>query len=116
MNKTTVTLSRPITVGGVSTAQITLREPTVGTEEDSLNIAIGLGRENNPITAEICAVSMLSGVPYDVLRQLSPLDYDKLRRAYHDYIRPTQPDLPPQETVPMDGAPEKNADPFDAAS
>lgn len=69
MEKTAqATLSAPITVQGKKTDILTLRRATLGDDEDAMDMAISFNRGNNPVTVELCTLSIVTGVPYDVLR------------------------------------------------
>ena len=84
MEKTAqATLSTPITVRGKKTDTITLRRATLGDDEDAMDMAISFNRGNNPVTVELCTLSIVAGVPYDVLRTLDEDDIGA--------IRPTKP-------------------------
>ncbi|WP_308771751.1 phage tail assembly protein [uncultured Bilophila sp.] len=83
------TLSAPIVVRGKQTETITLRRATLGDDEDAMDMAISLNRGTNPVTVELCTLSIVSGVPYDVLRTLDEDDIAALRAA-HSSLRPTK--------------------------
>ncbi len=83
-------LSTPIVVQGKKTETITLRRATLGDDEDAMEMALALGRGSNAITVELCTLSIVSGVPYDVLRTLDEEDIATLRAA-HASLRPTKP-------------------------
>lgn len=90
MEKTAqATLSAPITVRGKQTESITLRRATLGDDEDAMEMAISFSRGTNPVTVELCTLSIVSGVPYDVLRTLDEDDIAELRAA-HNSLRPTK--------------------------
>lgn len=90
MEKTAqATLSAPITVRGKKTDILTLRRATLGDDEDAMEQAIALGRGGNPITVELCTLSIVAGVPYDVLRTLDEDDIAAIRAA-HNSLRPTK--------------------------
>ena len=81
MEKTAqATLSAPITVQGKKTDILTLRRATLGDDEDAMDMAISFNRGNNPVTVELCTLSIVTGVPYDVLRTL---DEDDIRGRLH---------------------------------
>ena len=83
MEKTAqATLSAPIIVQGKKTDILTLRRATLGDDEDAMDMAISFNRGNNPVTVELCRLSIVTGVPYDVLRTLD---------AAHNSLRPTKP-------------------------
>lgn len=91
MEKTAqATLSAPITVQGKKTDILTLRRATLGDDEDAMDMAISFNRGNNPITVELCTLSIVAGVPYDVLRTLDEDDIGAIRAA-HNSLRPTKP-------------------------
>lgn len=113
-----ITLSQAVTVGGVPVTTLTMREPTIGVEEDALSMAVSLGRESNILTTEICLLSRLTGVTYDAVRQMPQHDYVKLRSAYDVLARPTEPKTADQsqpEAVPDQTLP-ASSKPSDAAS
>ena len=71
MEKTAqATLSAPITVQGKKTDILTLRRATLGDDEDAMDMVISFNRGNNPVTVELCTLSIVTGVPYDVLRKM----------------------------------------------
>ena len=75
MEKTAqATLSAPIIVQGKKTDILTLRRATLGDDEDAMDMAISFNRGNNPVTVELCTLSIVTGVPYDVLRTLDEGD------------------------------------------
>lgn len=82
-------LGAPIVVRGKQTETITLRRATLGDDEDAMEMAISLNRGTNPVTVELCTLSIVSGVPYDVLRTLDEDDIAELRAA-HNSLRPTK--------------------------
>ena len=91
MEKTAqATLSAPITVQGKKTDILTLRRATLGDDEDAMDMAISFNRGNNPVTVELCTLSIVTGVPYDVLRTLDEDDIGAIRAA-HNSLRPTKP-------------------------
>ena len=91
MEKTAqATLSTPITVRGKKTDTITLRRATLGDDEDAMDMAISFNRGNNPVTVELRTLSIVAGVPYDVLRTLDEDDIGAIRAA-HNALRPTKP-------------------------
>ena len=83
-------LGAPIVVRGKQTETITLRRATLGDDEDAMEMAISLNRGTNPVTVELCTLSIVSGVPYDVLRTLDEDDIGAIRAA-HNSLRPTKP-------------------------
>ena len=91
MEKTAqATLSAPITVQGKKTDILTLRRATLGDDEDAMDMAISFNRGNNPVTVELCTLSIVTGVPYDVLRTLDEDDIGAIRAAHYS-LRPTKP-------------------------
>lgn len=114
MREREIILKSAITLNGTPVTRIMMREPTVGTEEDAMTLAISLGKERNPISAEMCTMGLLTGVPYDVIRQMSVLDYQKLRTAYDFLTRPTVEGQPESELT--HGTPPTNCTPSDTAS
>lgn len=82
-------LGAPIVVRGKQIETITLRRATLGDDEDAMEMAISLNRGTNPVTVELCTLSIVSGVPYDVLRTLDEDDIAELRAA-HNSLRPTK--------------------------
>ena len=80
MEKTAqATLSAPIIVQGKKTDILTLRRATLGDDEDAMDMAISFNRGNNPVTVELCTLSIVTGVPYDVLRTLDEDDIGAIR-------------------------------------
>ncbi|MFQ9491198.1 MAG: hypothetical protein ACLR0N_09980 [Bilophila wadsworthia] len=64
MEKTAqATLSAPITVQGKKTDILTLRRATLGDDEDAMDMAISFNRGNNPVTVELCTLSIVTGFP-----------------------------------------------------
>lgn len=62
MEKTAqATLSAPITVQGKKTDILTLRRATLGDDEDAMDMAISFNRGNNPVTVELCTLSIVTG-------------------------------------------------------
>ena len=84
MEKTAqATLSAPIIVQGKKTDILTLRRATLGDDEDAMDMAISFNRGNNPVTVELCTLSIVTGVPYDVLRTLDEDDIGAIRAAHN---------------------------------
>ncbi|MFQ6997068.1 phage tail assembly protein [Bilophila wadsworthia] len=99
MEKTAqATLSAPITVQGKKTDILTLRRATLGDDEDAMDMVISFNRGNNPVTVELCTLSIVTGVPYDVLRTLDEDDIGAIRAA-HNSLRPTKPKKKEAETA-----------------
>lgn len=73
---------------GQMVTELTLRRPTVGDEEDAMDNAILLGKENNRITLEICTYAKLTGLKYETLRTMDPDDFVKIRNAYARLLSP----------------------------
>ena len=85
MLKETVVFDKPVMVAGKPLEKVVMATPTIGVEEDAMDLAISLGRAKNPLTSEMCMFSKLTGIPYDALRTLPSYEMEKLRRAY-DYV------------------------------
>lgn len=81
MNSKTVAFSSPVTVGGKEITEVTVRSHTVGDEEDALQRAISLKRGGNNVTLEICLMAKVTGLPYDVIRNMPGPEYKKLKIA-----------------------------------
>lgn len=132
MNPITIPLDAPLAVGGKSLAALTMREPTMAEEEDAMAQAVDLGRGMVPLTTEMCMYASLCNVPYDAVRSMKSVDYQKLRDAYQRFTRPTatRPEdaggLCPSRTQGVAGGeaprlkdagtPDENSEPSDAAS
>lgn len=84
----TIHLVNPITLKGVPVSQLTMREPSMAEEEDSMAMAIDMGRGQNPLTNEMFMYSLLCSIPYDAIRVMKSVDYHKLRSAYGEFVRP----------------------------
>ena len=91
MNKIEISLDYPVKVGGKALSVLEMREPTMADEEDSMDMAISLGRPRNPITTEMCILGILCGVPYEEVRRMHTVDYKKMRSCYDKLTRPTRP-------------------------
>lgn len=87
-----VSLLEPLTIGGKSWTTVDVRRPTVGDEEDAMDMAIKLGRGENRVTLELCLMSRLTSIPYDALRRMEAADYTAIRDAANSIsARPTTP-------------------------
>lgn len=85
---TTIILDNPLRVGGADVSELEMKEPTMAEEEDSMALAVDMGRGNVPLTNEMCMYSLLCRVPYEAIRTMTSADYEKLRRAYNGFVRP----------------------------
>lgn len=85
---TTIILDNPLRVGGTDVSELEMKEPTMAEEEDSMALAVDMGRGNVPLTNEMCMYSLLCRVPYEAIRTMTSADYEKLRRAYNGFVRP----------------------------
>lgn len=110
MRTVTIPLDAPVIVGGKPLAELTMKEPTMAEEEDSMAMAVDMGRGQVPLTNEMCMYSLLCSVPYDVIRTMTSADYAKLRDAYGAFVRPTHPGRS------RHGTPKTNSEPSAAAS
>ncbi len=79
----TVPLSRPVRVAGKDIAEVSVRESTIGDEEDALQEAVQIKRGNNPLSIEMLLLARMASLPYDVLRSMPSSDYIRLRDAYN---------------------------------
>ena len=94
-----VKLSAPLQVGGKEVWELTVRPSTVGDEEDGMQDAVAMHKGNNPLTAEMTLLARIARIPYDALRALSSGDYLKLRSAFNEVNRGSDP----QENPMPDG-------------
>ena len=85
---TTITLDNPLRLKGGDVFELEMKEPTMAEEEDSMALAVDMGRGNVPLTNEMCMYSLLCNVPYESVRTMTSADYEKLRRAYNGFVRP----------------------------
>lgn len=106
MRRTTaITLDNPLRVGGADVFELEMKEPTMAEEEDSMALAVDMGRGNVPLTNEMCMYSLLCNVPYEAVRTMTSADYEKLRRAYNGFVRP----IGRAESRRNSGTPPKNS-------
>lgn len=77
----TVTLREPLTVGGKEMTEVVVNASTVGDEEDAMQMAVDMKRGSNPVTVELCLISRVTRLPYDILRGMNGADYTALREA-----------------------------------
>ena len=77
----TVTLREPLTVGGKEMTEVIVNASTVGDEEDAMQMAVDMKRGSNPVTVELCLLSRVTRLPYDILRGMNGTDYTALREA-----------------------------------
>lgn len=110
MRTVTIPLDNPVVVGGKPLADLTMKEPTMAEEEDSMAMAVDMGRGQVPLTNEMCMYSLLCSVPYDVIRTMTSADYAKLRDAYGRFTRPTK------ARGRSGGTPKTNSEPCEPAS
>lgn len=94
-----VVLNEPLNVGGKTIAEVVVRPSTIGDEEDAMQDAVGMGKATNPLTAEMTLLARIARIPYDALRALSSGDYLKLRSAFNEVNRGSDP----QENPMPDG-------------
>lgn len=103
MRTIAITLENPLRVKGADVSELIMKEPTMAEEEDSMALAVDMGRGNVPLTNEMCMYSLLCNVPYDAIRAMTSADYEKLRRAYNGFVRPTRrtarPGTPPKNSA-----------------
>lgn len=104
-----ITFNPPITVNGKKLSTITLRQSTVGDEEDAQVLALTVAAASEqipvPLTSEICLFATLTGISYDDIRRLRPHEYALLRQAYDEVnsVRPTEPEgEKTEEAAPVD--------------
>lgn len=79
-----VTLQENLSVGGKPLAEVVVRASTVGDEEDAMQLAVNMKRGTNPVTVEVCLLSIVTRLPYDAIRGMNGADYGKLRDALND--------------------------------
>lgn len=87
---TQATLSAPITVQDKKAGILTPHWAMLDDDEDTMDMATSFNRGNNPITVGLCALSIVTGVPCDVLRTLNGDDIGAIRVARNS-LRPTKP-------------------------
>lgn len=75
-----VTLSRPASIAGVSTAAVRMREPTVGDQEVASEMS------GSDASREITVFANLCGLVPDDIRKLPLRDYKRLQTAYLAFI------------------------------
>lgn len=92
----TVTLREPLTVGGKEMTEVVVNAGTVGDEEDAMQMAVDMKRGGNPVTVELCLISRVTRLPYDILRGMNGADYMALREALNEINGAGQ--TPPPET------------------
>lgn len=80
----TVTLREPLTVGGKEMTEVVVNASTVGDEEDAMQMAVDMKRGSNPVTVELCLISRVTRLPYDILRGMNGADYTALREALNE--------------------------------
>ncbi len=104
MRTVTIALSRPLRLKTGEIFELEMKEPTMADEEDSMAMAVDMGRGQVPLTNEMCMYAMLCNVPYEAIRSMHSGDYEKLRVAYRDFVRPT---IAPSMSL---GTPNANSD------
>jgi hypothetical protein len=65
-----IVLRKPIVIGGVTFAELNLREPVAG----EMSKAVGYGKDNN-IAVAISLISQVAGVPMTVAEKISQRDF-----------------------------------------
>lgn len=83
-NRKVIILNEPLEVGGNLLNEIEMKRPTIGDEEDAMQIAIELKKGNNPLSVEMCLIGRLTKLPYDKIRMLHSKDYAQFRAALHE--------------------------------
>ena len=91
MRTVTIALSRPLRLKTGEIFELEMKEPTMAEEEDSMAMAVDMGRGQVPLTTEMCMYALLCNVPYSAIRSMPSVDYEKLRNAYQSFVRPTGP-------------------------
>lgn len=113
MRRTTaITLDNPLRLKGADVFELEMKEPTMAEEEDSMALAVDMGRGNVPLTNEMCMYSLLCNVSYEAVRTMTSADYEKLRRAYNGFVRP----IGRAASRRNSGTPPKNSDSSAGAS
>lgn len=82
--KKTVKLREALQFGGKEVTEVEVRRSTIGDEEDAMQDAVRMKRGKNPLTVEMCLLSRVSRVPYDVLRSMYDPDYVEIRQALNE--------------------------------
>ncbi len=83
-NKIRVALTEPLEVGGQQITEVEVRHSTIGDEEDAMQEAVQLKRGRNPLTVEMCLLSRVSKLPYDIIRSMHGPDYAAIRAAHNE--------------------------------
>lgn len=84
-----ISLANPVEFkNGEKVSEITMRRPTVGDEEDAMDLAISLRKSENRITLELCTYAKVTGLKYETLRTMEPEDFVKIRAAYAALLAP----------------------------
>ena len=86
-----ITLEKPLEVGGKRHCTLNMRPATIGDEEDAQVMAVDMGKGGVSMTMELCLFSIVAGVPYDDIRALPPYELRKLRAAYDELNAPPRP-------------------------
>ena len=92
-------LLEPIIIQGQPTKKLTVRMPTVGDEEDSMEMAIMFGRASNTMTLEMCLFSKITGVPYDVLRTMDAHNYGLIRDAANSIVNESKNEISQKKEI-----------------
>lgn len=82
--KKTVILSEPLETGGKQITEVEVRRANIGDEEDAMQMAIQFKKGKNPLTVEMCLMSRLTKLPYDVVRSMHTQDYVTIRQAMNE--------------------------------
>jgi hypothetical protein len=75
-----ITLSKPASLNGVSTASVRMREPTVRDQEVASEMT------GSDASREIAVFANLCGIAPDDIRELSIRDYKRLQVAWSAFI------------------------------
>lgn len=75
-----VTLSRPADIGGVKSATLRMREPTVA-DQEAASVMSG-----TDASREIAVFANLCSIAPDDIRKMPVRDYNRLQKAYMGFI------------------------------
>jgi len=86
-----ITLQEGFIKNGQQIKEVEMQEKiTIGMEEQALDMCIMLGKQANILTAEMCSLSVATGLTYDDIRNLSSYDYQILRKNYNFFYNAPQ--------------------------
>jgi len=74
---------------GQMVSSVKIHRPTVGEEEDAIEMALSLGKSReNLLAIEICTYAIITGLKYESLREMDQDDYSAIRRAFEEINAP----------------------------